>query len=192
MNLLSSPFLMKIHLYSAAFILPVALLFLSTGFLIFLYDIEGDYYRTPFSVSLTCPLVRDESALEKIVLSEMEKLGLEKPEGWTRIKELDSDPWYQFEYHDGINRIIKLMPTNDPLMAELVLNEASLYRKFVMLHAARGNIYFRLYALVFALVLFSMLVTGYLLAWRLKQYRNPLLLSSTVSLFLFIVIVAIQ
>ena len=192
MNLLSSPLLMKVHLYSAAFILPVALLFLSTGFLIFLDDIEGDYYRTPFSISLTTPLVRDESTLEKIVLTEMEKLGLEKPEGWIRIKEIESDPWYQFEYHDGFSRIIKLMPTSDPLMAKLVLEEASLYRKFVRLHTAHGNIYFRVYALVFTLVLCSMLVTGYLLAWRLKQYRNPLLLSSTVSLFLFIVIVAIQ
>lgn len=192
MNLFSSPLLMKIHLFSAAFILPVALLFLGTGFLIFLDDINGDYYRTTFSVTLTRPLLRDESALEEIVLSEMEKRELEKPKGWTRIQELDSDPWYQFEYHDGVRRIINLMPTSDPLVAEMVLKEASLYRKFVMLHQAQGNLFFRLYALIFAVVLFSMLVTGYLLAWRLKPYRNPLLVSSTASLLLFITIVAIQ
>lgn len=192
MKIFNSPFLLKFHLYSAAFMLPVALLFLSTGFLIFLYDIEGDYYHTKISIPLNRPLIKDEAVLEKIVLSEMKKLGLRQPKGWTRVKEIDSNPWYQFEYHDGISRIIQFVPTRDPLVAELTLKDASLYRKFVMLHAARGNIFFRLYALVFALVLFSMLVTGYLLAWRLNRYRGPLLASSTTSLLLFIGIVAIQ
>ena len=185
-------FLLKTHLYCAAFIMPIALMFLGTGLLLFALDMGGDYYRTPYSIQLKQPLERDRPKLKKLVVQEMGNLGLKIPGGWTRIKQLDSSPGYQFELHDGVSRIIELVPTDDPLVATMTVKKASLYRKFVLLHQAQGNNYFKLYASIFALILLAMLVTGYLLAWKLKQHRKKLLVSSTASVLLFIAMIAIQ
>ena len=192
MKIFSPSFLIKLHLHSAAFILPIALMFLSTGFLIFVLDMEGGYYRTPYSIKLDQPLTQDHAKLKRIVVREMGKIGLTKPQGKTRIEQLDSEPGYLFVMKDSIKKIINLVPTADPLVAELTIKEASLYRKFVLLHKAKGNRYFRLYASIFALILLSMLITGYFLAWRVKRHRKPLMLSSTASILLFIGMLFIQ
>ena len=52
-------FLLKTHLYCAAFIMPIALMFLGTGLLLFTLDMGGDYYRTEYSIQLKQPLERD-------------------------------------------------------------------------------------------------------------------------------------
>ena len=122
----------------------------------------------------------------------MEKLGLKKPGGWTIIKQLDSEPAYKFELHDGIRQVIKLVPTADPLVATMTVKKASLYKIFVLLHVDQGNRYFKLYASIFALIFLVMLITGYLLAWKLKPNRKQLLISSTASVLLFMAVLVIQ
>ena len=192
MKLVPYPFLLKTHLYCAAFIMPVALMFLGTGFLLFALDLEGGYYQQQYSLSLKQPLEQDIPALKSLVLLEMENLKLEPARGWTRIRPHASRPVFQFELHDGVDRIIELAPTENPLVATMTIKTASLYRKLVMLHQAQGNNYFRLYASVFALILLAMLVTGYLLAWKLKQHRKKLFVSSTASVLLFVMMLSIQ
>ncbi len=184
--------LIKIHLLLAGFMLPVAIMFLTTGLLYFTIEFEGEYHSTPHAIELTKPLEQNETELSEIVIQELDKLKLKIPDGWSGIGKLDSDPGFQFEWHDGIDRIIILSPTNDSLTAKLIIKEASLYRKFLLLHTANGNNFFRLYASIFALVLFSMLVSGYLLGWRLKHHRKLILSSSLTSMALFILMVAIQ
>jgi hypothetical protein len=192
MKVFSFPFIAKVHLFSAAFIMPIALLFLSTGFLITLADINGGYDETVYQVSLSQPLVRDEPTLKKLVLAEMERLQLAKPDGWTGVDDLDEDPWYRFQQSDGVGRIILLEPTANPLVAKMTVKDASLYRKFVLLHNAHGNKYFKIYSLIFVLTLSSMLVTGYLMAWRLKHHRRPMIIASTGSVLLFLLLLVIQ
>ena len=192
MKIFPPPFLIKTHLYCAAFIMPIALMFLGTGFLLFALEIGGGYYPTHYSIQLKQPMVQEGSKLKNLVIQEMDKLELKKPNGWTKISQLNSGPGYQFEFFDGFDRIIKLVPTSDPLIATMTVKKASLYRSFVLLHPARGPPSFRLYATIIALILLVMLVTGYLLAWRLQENRKQLLYASTASVMLFIAMIVIQ
>ena len=172
--------------------LPIVTMFLTTGVLIFLLDFRGDYDRISYPVELSKPLSQDKDELEKVMRQKMAQLNIEMFKGWSRIKELDSAPSFEFEWHEGIDRVIKLEPTETPLIATLTVKNATLYRKFVMLHSAKGNKYFKLYASVFAAILFSMLITGYILAWRIKQHRVLLISSSIASLSLFTLLIFIQ
>lgn len=194
MKFINPAILVKLHLVLAAFILPVAIAFLITGALYFLLEFDGNYNNTHHKITLAEPLSENQDDLLEITKQEIAKLGLTEPhpEAYKELGHLDEPPYYQFEWYDGIKRIIKLRPTADPLIGELIIEEASFYRKLMSLHTAQGNVFFRAYALLFATVLLLMFVTGYLMAWRLSPQRGLVISSTVASLALFSIIFLLQ
>ena len=64
--------LMKVHMLLAAFMLPVAFMFLLTGGL-YTWDIKGDYHTTSFDLVLDQPLTADKAALLDLVTAELKQ-----------------------------------------------------------------------------------------------------------------------
>ena len=193
MSLISTKNLMKLHLIFSAFMLPIAMLFLITGVIYFIFEYDGMYINNKYEIALSEPVSHDLEAMSSLVAPELESLGYPVPEnGWKDIVELDEAPFFQFEWHDGLDRIIILKSSNQPEAGTLFVNEANFFKKMMLLHLAYGDIIFRIYAIIFSTMLFCMFITGYIIAWRMPQQRNLVISTSLLSIILFLGIVAVQ
>lgn len=180
--------LTKIHMVLAAFMFPVALMFLVTGGL-YTWGISGSYNSANHVVALTQPLTKDEAALAALARSELSKRGITEPTGKPRVRSIGEG--YQLEW-TGSKRDVLLEPTADPLQAKLTVKETSWYRNFVQLHKAKGGLIFKIYAAALSVALFILLATGFLMAWRVPSFRRTANISALAGIVLFIVALVIS
>ena len=180
--------LTKIHMLLAAFMFPVALMFLVTGGL-YTWGITGSSDSTAHPVALTAPLEKDEAALVALARTELARLGVAEPTGKPRVRSMGDG--FQLEW-TGSRRDVVLEPTAEPLRATLTVKEASWYRNFVQLHKAKGGVLFKVYAAALAVALFLLLATGFLMAWRVPAFRRSANMSALAGIALFILVVALS
>lgn len=174
--------LTKVHMLLAAFMFPVALMFLVTGGL-YTWGISGDYETTDHKVTLSAPMMNDEKALSTLAATELAKLGVAPPSGNPRVRSIGDN--YNLEW-SGSQRDVLLAPTDNPLEAKLTVKETSWYRHLVQLHKAKGGTLFKLYAAALAVALFILLGTGFLMAWKVPSYRRATNISAGAGLLFFI------
>ncbi len=180
--------LTKIHLLLAAFMFPVALMFLVTGSL-YTWGFKGSYVSTSSEITLAAPLQADAAALQAVVEAELARAGIAPPSGSGSVKKGGTS--YQFEW-TGAARDIVLEPTADPLVAQLTVKETTWYRNLVQLHKAKGGQLFKVYAAALAIALFVILASGFLLALQVPKLRNLALLTTGGGAIVFAVMVALS
>ena len=178
--------LVKTHMLLASFMFPVALMFLITGAL-YTWGIKGSYDNRELIVSVSEPLVKDEKSLKSIVEAELARQGIAPPSGKTRISSIADA--YHFEW-TGSRRDVLLQPTGNPLEARLTVKETSWYRTFVQLHKAKGGTLFKVYAAGFAVALFILLASGFIMAWQVPAFRRGVKISSMAGLVVFFGMIA--
>lgn len=176
--------LMKVHALLAAFILPVALLFVVTGGL-YTWGVKGSYSSTAHQVPLVAPLEADIDALEQLARSELDRLGLEVPTGGPRLKVYGSH--FLLEW-TGSSRDVILEPTSDTETAQLTVKETSAYRGLVQLHKAKGGSPFKVYAALFAVALIALLVSGFLMAWQTPKLKRLSVVTALVGVGSFLIV----
>jgi len=71
----------------------------------------------------------------------------------------------------------------------LQVKETSWHRQFVQLHKAKGGEPFKVYAVVFAIALLLLLVSGYTMAWQMPKLRKLTLISTLLGITVFIAMV---
>jgi hypothetical protein len=177
--------LMKIHMLLAAFMLPVALMFLVTGGL-YTWGIKGGYETTSIEVTLDKPMEADEEVLKELVRHELEQRQIGLPSGDAGIRKVGDS--FQFEW-TGSNLDVVLGQTANPLVAKMQVKETDLHRRFVQLHKAKGGSAFKVYAAVLATALFILLVSGFILAWQLPKYRKMTAIATAAGIGVFIAMV---
>ena len=177
--------LMKVHMLLAAFMLPVAFMFLLTGGL-YTWDIKGDYHTTSFDLVLDQPLTADKAALLDLVTAELKQRNIELPSGDAGIKQGGTSFLFAWT---GANLDVVLEPTSNPLLAKLEVKDTSWYRQFVQLHKAKGGIAFKVYAALLAVSLFTLLFSGFILAWQLPKYRKLTATATGAGIAIFIAMV---
>jgi uncharacterized iron-regulated membrane protein len=177
--------LMKVHALLAAFILPVALMFLVTGAL-YTWGITGNYTNDVHEIPLSKPIQSDVGELTNIAQLELEKLATNFPEGQPKLKVYGSH--FLLEW-TGSSKDVILEPTDNELIAKLTVKHTTWYRNLVQLHKAKGGIVFKVYAVVLALSLFALLVSGFIMAWQTPKLKRLTLITSLVGLFTFIIFV---
>jgi uncharacterized iron-regulated membrane protein len=177
--------LVKIHLLLATFMLPIAMMFLLTGAL-YTWGIKGHYDTNTHEIALDAPLVSDLGSLMAVAQTELTRLGIEQPTGSPGIKTAGTS--FRLEW-TGSNRDVLLAPTEDPLVARLSIRDTQLHRVFVQLHKAKGGSGFKIYAALFALALFLILGSGFLMAWQAPRYRKPAIVSLALGTVVFVVMV---
>lgn len=168
MALLARSTLTKLHLLLATFMFPVAFMFLLTGGL-YTWDVKGSYDSHIYPVDLTQPLAADEQQLVELVRRELQRLDIGLPSGGAGIKKAGTS--FQLEW-TGSSHDVLLEPTEAPLVARLTVKQTSWYRHFVQLHKAKGSVLFKVYAACLAVSLFTILLTGFLLAWQVPKFRS--------------------
>lgn len=177
--------LMKIHSLLAAFILPVAIMFMLTGSL-YTWGIKGKYVSDVYELSLEEPIRSDLGALTALVESELHRLAISYPEGNPRLKQYANH--FQFEW-TGSSKDVILEPTGNESVAKLTVKHTTWYRNLVQLHKAKGGIAFKVYAAVFAIAIAILLVSGFIMAWQTPKLKRATLVSSVIGLGSFIVFV---
>jgi hypothetical protein len=176
---------MKLHALLAAFILPVAVMFIVTGSL-YTWGIKGSYTDEVYEIPLDKAMGADQAELADLARSELDKLGLGHPEGKPKIKTLGSD--FQLEW-TGSSKDLTLEPTDNALVAKLTIKNTSWYRTLVQLHKAKGGTAFKVYAVVFATSIALLLLSGFMMAWQTPRLKRATLMTSLVGLGSFLAIV---
>ena len=178
--------LMKAHALLAAFILPVAIMFFTTGVL-YTFGIKGDYLTNTYNITLTTPIQGELNELLVLTKQALKKQAVAMPSGQARIKSTGTS--YKLEWA-GSNRDVIFEPTSQPLIAKLSVKETNWHRRFVQLHKAKGGILFKIYAAVFTTAIFILLISGFIMAWQMPKLRKQTLASTVLGMAVFIVMVA--
>jgi len=177
--------LMKAHSLLAAFILPAALMFMITGAL-YTWGYKGSYNNEVYEIALVEPVRADLNGLQAIAVSELETRELSAPEGKPKVKKYGSH--FLLEW-TGSSKDVILEPTSDPLIAKMTVKDTTWYRTLVQLHKAKGGTLFKVYAVVFSLVLALLLLSGFIMAWQLPRLRTATMAATILGLLTFVAVV---
>jgi len=177
--------LMKFHVLLAALILPVATMFMVTGAL-YTWSIKGNYTNDVYEIRLSKPIQSDVTELTSLAQLELENLATNYPEGEPKLKVYGNH--FLLEW-TGSSKNVILEPTDNELIAKLTVKNTSWYRKLVQLHKAKGGIAFKFYAVVLAISIGTLLVSGFVMAWQTPKLKRVTLITSLVGLCSFIIFV---
>ncbi len=177
--------LMKIHAILAAFILPVAVMFIVTGAL-YTWGIKGNYTNEAYEIQLSKPIQSDISELTNLAQLELDNLNINYPEGQPKLKVYGNH--FLLEW-TGSSKDVILEPTDNELIAKLTVKHTSWYRNLVQLHKAKGGLAFKVYAVILALSLSVLLVSGFIMAWQTPKLKRLSLITSLVGLCSFIIFI---
>lgn len=174
--------LMKTHALLAAFMLPVAIMYMTTGAL-YTWGITGKHISDVYEIQLTHPLQPDLHELTKLAEAELPKLHLKTPTGTPKLKITSGH--FVLEW-TGSSKDITLEPTKDAHGAILTVKKATWYRNLVQLHKAKGGKAFKIYAVLFATALSLLLISGYIMAWQIPKLKRLTLITSLLGIGSFI------
>lgn len=178
-------FLMRAHALLAAFILPVAVMFVVTGAL-YTWGQKGSYHSADYSIELKEPLEADLSGMTELTRRALDSRSTQPPRGEPRLKTYGDH--FLLEW-TGSARDVLLEPTDDPLVAKLTIKETTWYRSLVQLHKAKGGTLFKAYAVIFAVALLMILTSGFIMAWKMPQLRRASLVAALLGLISFLIAV---
>lgn len=179
--------LLYIHMLTASFFLPVAIMFAITGGL-YTLEITGGYRDAPRQFAIEQPLTADLAPLLALAERQLAETGEDRPSGGASIRKVGTS--FQLEW-TGVNRDVLLKPTAEPLMAELVIRDTSLHRRFVQLHKAKGSALAKTISVAWAIGLLTILISGALVAWKAPGYRPLALRAGAAGLLTFLVYVLV-
>ena len=166
----------------AAFVLPVAIMFLVTGGL-YTWGQKGSYVSETVELPLAEPLAADDTVLTGLVMQALNERGLDAPSGSAKVKKAGTS--FLFEW-TGADLDVVLEPTSDPLVAKLKIKDTTWYRHLVQLHKAKGGTLFKYLAAFFAISLLLILMSGALMAMQLPKYRGQALFAMAGGFVVFI------
>ncbi|NRB37384.1 MAG: PepSY domain-containing protein [Pseudomonadales bacterium] len=188
MSVLKRKNLVTIHMLVAGFIFPVLLMFLFTGAL-YTWGIKGGYESQDYDVMLEAPLQADQEMLLAVVNKKLLALNITQPTGQAKVKNIGAD--FQLQW-TGSNRNVILQTSDNALLARMTIENSQAYRVFVQLHKAKGGVAFKVYAAIFAAALLLLLISGFIMAWQMPKYRQPVLISATLGMITFILMIVIS
>jgi hypothetical protein len=180
--------LVRIHLVIAAFLFPAAIMFALTGAL-YTWGITGSYDTEQETLVLERPLEKDLERAVGLVVGELQERGLTAPTGSPKIKSAGTS-WY-LEW-TGSSLDVLLEPTAEANAALLSIKTTTFYRQFVQLHKAKGGQLFKAYAALFAIVLFTLLASGFLMAWQMPRYRRTAVNAAALGALLFATVASLS
>ena len=167
----------KIHLYVAAFFLPMLLAMAVSGGL-YLLGVKGSVDSTPVSLSATKALFADSRTLDRDVRELLNANGIAhdfeyiKVSGSKVITRPTSTNYYEFIIHEG--------------EAQATLNRPDLIKSLVELHKGHGPLFFKDLQKLMALGLLIVLLSGFWLGASSAGLRVPTLLTTLAGLLVFL------
>lgn len=179
-------FLTKLHLVLAAFMFPAIVMFLVTGAL-YTWGEKGDWSESSYEVALSEPFAgQSQGDLTSIAVQVLLENDIAIPSG---KENLSGEGAEQSLGWTGARSEVSVKGTDDPLVAEVAVKEASFHRWLVQLHKAKGSTAFKAYATMLAAVLFLLVASGLILGLQVKALRRLTLVSSVAGFGAFVIFV---
>lgn len=179
---MSRALLTKLHLIAAAFMFPAVLMFLITGGL-YTWGNKGEWNESATTVQLEQPYsALGEADLRDTALAGLATQDLPEPSGSISIS---GEGFDQSLSWTGARSEASVSATDDPMVAEVAMKEATMHRWLVQLHKAKGSVWFKIYATMLAVVLFLLVASGVVMGLQVKALRNITITSSLVGLVAF-------
>lgn len=175
--------IMTLHMYLAAFIMPVAFMFLVTGAL-YTWGIKGSYESESFLVELKEPITQTNEAVLAYITQTLQEKGYSEPSGTPGFRKNDNGISVNWS---GSNRDLSFSPTQDPLIVKFDINHTTWYRRLVQLHKAKGGTAFKVYAAILSVSLFMLLFSGYMMALQMPKFKKQTLIITAVGIVFFFV-----
>ncbi len=167
----------KVHLYVAAFFLPMLLVMATSGGL-YLLGVKGSVDSTPVPLSATQAFSAESATLNSDVRELLGANGIDhdfeyiKVSGNTFITRPTSSDYYEITVHDtGI---------------QATLNRPDLIKSLVELHKGHGPLLFKDLQKLMALGLLIILLSGFWLGASSPSLRVPTLLTTALGLLVFL------
>ncbi len=182
---ISRSVLMKIHTLLAVFLLPVAIMFFVTGAL-YIWDIKGSEEKSSYTVNIESSFSGEISDYILITKNKLKELNLSNPTGDPKIKIKDGKTifeWSGSAIETNVETDIK------QLTAKVEIKKASWYRHLVQLHKAKGGFLFKIYATILSIALLTLLLTGFIMAWKMPKLRKLTVLSTVSGFLTFLILV---
>ena len=174
--------LTKLHLIAAAFMFPAVLMFLFTGGL-YTWGNKGEWRESTQSVLLEQPYAaQDEAGLRAAALSALSASDLPEPSGSMSVNGEGAEQSLSWT---GARSEASVRATDDPMVAEVAVKEATLHRWLVQLHKAKGSTWFKIYATMLAIVLFLLVASGVVMGLQVKALRRVTLISGGLGVLAF-------
>ena len=167
----------KIHLYVAAFFLPMLLAMAASGGL-YLLGVKGSVDSTPVSLSATKPLSADSGTLVNDVRELLNANGIDhdfeyiKVSGQKLITRPTAADYYRLTIHES--------------EVQATLNQPDLIKSLVELHKGHGPLFFKDLQKLMALGLLIVLLSGFWLGASSAGLRVPTLLTTVAGLLVFL------
>lgn len=180
--------MMKVHALLAAFVLPVACMFIITGAL-YTWGVTGGYVNDRYDIQLSEPLEANLIELTALAEGEIEKRGLDNPTGKAKVKV--SGAHFRLEW-TGSTMDVVVEPTSNPNVAKLTVKNASWYRNFVQLHKAKGGVLFKIYAAILSLSILVILLSGFVMALNTPTLRKMSIVTLLLGFGSFVVLVLLS
>ena len=175
--------LTKLHLAFAAFMFPAMLMFLTTGAL-YTWGNKGEWRERTELTQLSQPYAQQSDAdLRDAAIAALAANGLPEPSGGIS---LSGEGAGQTLAWTGARSEVSVAASDDPMVAEVTVKEATLHRWLVQLHKAKGSTVFKLYATLLAATLFLLVLSGVVMGLQAKPLRKLTIGSGVAGLAAFV------
>ena len=156
---------------------------------LYTWGVKGSYSNDTYQVELDEPLTANVSALTELAEAELKALDISAPEGKPKLKTMGGN--FRLEW-TGSSKDLILEPTDNDQVAELTIKYTSWYRNLVQLHKAKGGTAFKVYAVIFAVALGVLLISGFVMAWQTPKLKAATLVSSLIGLISFVAFISLS
>ncbi len=174
--------IIQLHMYLAAFLLPLALMYFISGAL-YTADVKGSVDKQMITVKLAQPFTPNlEQMLGKAeqVLAD-HKLPL--PDGEPLLKKKKGS--YELSWGD-LQYAVKYEPTSNPMVAKLTFRERSALAQVMRIHRADAGVGFKVFAIILVAGLLLMFASGVYMAMTVPKFRKPAFIAMTLGLITFL------
>jgi len=176
--------IINVHLATAAFFLPFAIMFLVTGAL-YTVGIKGSNKDRKERVPISTPLTSNELAPMVAAATEaLDKLGVAKPSGAASVRK--SPGGGQELFWGGVARDVTLRQTEKNTEVDLVISDATAYRKLVQLHKGKGSNFAKAISIIWAVGLAVIFLSGLSMVFASPKFRRIAYISGVLGTVVFI------
>ncbi len=169
----------------ASVIFPVTVMFFATGAL-YLLDIKPTSEQQEYRSRHSEPIPDNHDQLKAIALQKLDRLGLSKPLGKSRLKWNKKRQGYFLDWRGRNFNLTLRASTQDQHVAVLKVYTPSLYNQFMRLHKGHGKDLFDIFVIVSAIIMLLILLSGTVIGLGIPKFRRLVLYSMGFGSLLFV------
>lgn len=179
--------IMQAHMLLAGFLLPTAIIYFVSGGL-YTLDIKGHIEKQQITLQLEHPFTLNLERLTALTKQALVARQLPLPGGEAVLRKRHGS--YELRW-DDLASVVTLVPGRDRGMALLTVRERSPLTQIMRIHRAEAGTAFKVLAVIMAVGLLIMFITGVQMAQGMPKLRRPILVSVVSGLATFLTLLLV-